>query len=74
MSRRPASASEPRRKAREFAAKRRIRAGRIHFARACQIQRGPRGACPVGKGGKNVLMLDNALAMVDNVVAMKLGL
>ena len=24
-------------------------------------------------GGKDVLMLDNALAMVDNVVAMKLG-
>ena len=25
-------------------------------------------------GGKDVLMLDNALAMVDNVVSMKLGL
>ena len=34
----------------------------------------PHGACPVGNGGKDVLMLDNALAMVDNVVAMKLGL
>ena len=27
-----------------------------------------------GNGGKDVLMLDNALAMVDNVVSMKLGL
>ena len=27
-----------------------------------------------GNGGKNLVMLDNALAMVDNVVAMKLGL
>ena len=71
---RPASVSEPRRKAREFAAKRRIRAGRIHFARAFKVRRGPRGACPVGNGGKDVLMLDNALAMLDNVVAMKLGL
>ena len=27
-----------------------------------------------GNGGKDPLMLDNALAMVDNVVSMKLGL
>jgi hypothetical protein len=38
------------------------------------MKRGPHRACPVGNGGKDVLMLDNALAMVDNVVAMKLGL
>ena len=29
--------------------------------------------CAMG-GGKDPLMLDNALAMVDNVVSMKLGL
>ena len=29
--------------------------------------------CAMG-GGKDMLMLDNALAMVDNFVAMKLGL
>ncbi len=27
-----------------------------------------------GDGGKDLLMLDNALAMVDNFVSMKLGL
>ncbi|MGM9607215.1 MAG: hypothetical protein ACI3XJ_06895 [Oscillospiraceae bacterium] len=27
-----------------------------------------------GAGGKDILMLDNALAMVDNFVSMKLGL
>ena len=27
-----------------------------------------------GNGGKDIVMLDNALAMVDNVVSMKLGL
>ena len=35
-------------------------------------RRGPRGTCPVGNGGKDPLMIDNALAMVDNFVNMKL--
>ena len=38
-----------------------------------KFKRAPTGPAPVGNGGKDVLMLDNALAMVDNVVAMKLG-
>ena len=33
-----------------------------------------RCAASFGAGGKDVLMVDNALAMVDNVVNIKLGL
>ena len=42
----------------------------------CAIADGSGGGKPdyAMGGGKDVLMLDNALAMVDNVVAMKLGL
>ena len=52
-----------------------IKAGDI-IKQVCAIAGGSGGGKPDSAmgGGKDVLMLDNALAMVDNVVAMKLGL
>ena len=57
------------------AVKRGIKAGDI-IKQVCAIAGGSGGGKPDSAmgGGKDVLMLDNALAMVDNVVAMKLGL
>ena len=57
------------------AVKKGIRAGDI-IKQVCAIAGGSGGGKPDSAmgGGKDVLMLDNALAMVDNVVAMKLGL
>ncbi len=54
--------------------KRGIKAGDI-IKQVCAIAGGSGGGKPDSAmgGGKDVLMLDNALAMVDNVVAMKLG-
>lgn len=51
-----------------------IKAGDI-IKQVCAIAGGSGGGKPDSAmgGGKDVLMLDNALAMVDNVVAMKLG-
>ena len=51
-----------------------IRAGDI-IKQVCAIAGGSGGGKPDSAmgGGKDVLMLDNALAMVDNFVAMKLG-
>ena len=52
-----------------------IKAGDI-IKQVCAIAGGSGGGKPDSAmgGGKDILMLDNALAMVDNVVAMKLGL
>ncbi len=52
-----------------------VKAGDI-IKQVCAIAGGSGGGKPDSAmgGGKDVLMLDNALAMVDNVVAMKLGL
>ncbi|MDE6260736.1 MAG: alanine--tRNA ligase [Oscillospiraceae bacterium] len=52
-----------------------IKAGDI-IKQVCAIAGGSGGGKPDSAmgGGKDMLMLDNALAMVDNVVAMKLGL
>ena len=52
-----------------------IKAGEL-VKNVCAICGGKGGGKPDSAmgGGKDVLMLDNALAMVDNVVAMKLGL
>ncbi len=57
------------------AVKQGIKAGDI-IKQVCAIAGGSGGGKPDSAmgGGKDVLMLDNALAMVDNVVAMKLGL
>ena len=57
------------------AVKRGVKAGDI-IKQVCAIAGGSGGGKPDSAmgGGKDVLMLDNALAMVDNVVAMKLGL
>ena len=57
------------------AVKRGIKAGDI-IKQVCAIAGGSGGGKPDSAmgGGKDVLMLDNALAMVDNVVAMKLGI
>ena len=57
------------------AVKKGIKAGDI-IKQVCAIAGGSGGGKPDSAmgGGKDVLMLDNALAMVDNVVAMKLGL
>jgi len=51
-----------------------VKAGDI-IKQVCAIAGGSGGGKPDSAmgGGKDVLMLDNALAMVDNVVAMKLG-
>ena len=56
------------------AVKQGIKAGDI-IKQVCAIAGGSGGGKPDSAmgGGKDVLMLDNALAMVDNVVAMKLG-
>ena len=57
------------------AVKKGVKAGDI-IKQVCAIAGGSGGGKPDSAmgGGKDVLMLDNALAMVDNVVAMKLGL
>ena len=57
------------------AVKQGVKAGDI-IKQVCAIAGGSGGGKPDSAmgGGKDVLMLDNALAMVDNVVAMKLGL
>ena len=57
------------------AVKRGVKAGDI-IKQVCAIAGGSGGGKPDSAmgGGKDVLMLDNALAMVDNVVAMKLGI
>ena len=57
------------------AVKQGIKAGDI-IKQVCAIAGGSGGGKPDSAmgGGKDVLMLDNALAMVDNVVAMKLGM
>ncbi|MBD5119267.1 MAG: alanine--tRNA ligase, partial [Clostridiales bacterium] len=51
-----------------------IKAGDI-IKQVCAIAGGSGGGKPDSAmgGGKDILMLDNALAMVDNIVAMKLG-
>jgi alanyl-tRNA synthetase len=56
------------------AVKKGVKAGDI-IKQVCAIAGGSGGGKPDSAmgGGKDVLMLDNALAMVDNVVAMKLG-
>ena len=57
------------------AVKRGVKAGDI-IKQVSAIAGGSGGGKPDSAmgGGKDVLMLDNALAMVDNVVSMKLGL
>ena len=57
------------------AVKKGVKAGDI-IKQVCAIAGGSGGGKPDSAmgGGKDVLMLDNALAMVDNVVAMKLGI
>ena len=57
------------------AVKRGVKAGDLVKA-VCAVCGGKGGGKPDSAmgGGKDVLMLDNALAMVDNVVSMKLGL
>ena len=56
------------------AVKKGVKAGDI-IKQVCAIAGGSGGGKPDSAmgGGRDILMLDNALAMVDNVVAMKLG-
>ena len=65
---------EPCREARKFGAKRRICPGEFISPGYRKNKGAPARNHPGWGGSKDVLMLDNAPAMVDNVVSMKLGL